>query len=118
MPLLPSDPGALTLQEKQDRTLTSCRALIARNWQAMVNCQNDGIDLVWHNAFGLTPQEAIDALGTDAVKVFAFHSALTTLLATQAAADGVTPALKFPTYAFTENQDGTITVDPETPYSP
>jgi hypothetical protein len=116
MPLLPSEPGALTLEEKQARTLTSCQALIARNWATMINCQNDGIDLIWRNAFGLTPQEAISALGTDAVQVFAFHSALTQLLAAQAAADGVTPNLKFPTFAFAENQDGTITVDPETPY--
>jgi hypothetical protein len=118
MPLLPSEPGALTLEEKQARTLTSCSALIARNWQAMVNCQNDGIDLIWHNAFGLTPQEAVDALGTDAAKVFSFHGALTTLLATQAAADGVSVAIKLPTFAFTSNQDGTVTVDPETAYTP
>lgn len=118
MPLLPSNPGALTLEEKQSRTLTSCEALIARNWQNMVNCQHDGIDLIWHNAFGLTPQEAIDALGTNAVKVFAFHAALTLLLYTQAQAEGITVVLKFPTFAFTENEDGTITVDPNTAYTP
>jgi hypothetical protein len=70
---------------------------------------------VWHNR-QFTPQQIIDSLGDDAVKIFDFHRGLTEYLVTVSFLDGVeyTPALH--TNAFTV-ANGKITVL-DTPYVP
>lgn len=97
-----------------DRIRDAILSLSRRTFAAMLEAQRQGIDLLWHGqeqgVHSLTPQEVCDALGEDAVKVFEFHGALTAFLAAQAVADGVSVDLKLPPFAFTENQDGTITV--------
>lgn len=88
-------------------------------WGVMVRAQNDGIDAVWHHPV-LTPQEVCDALGINAVAIFDFHAALTDLLYEQALADGIDPltVIKFPTEAFTREQDGRVTIQVGVPYVP
>ena len=90
------------------------------SFEELLKTQNQGIKMLWEHP-ELTPQEIIDKLGADAIKVFQFHGALTDLILGIAAADGVdvSERLKFPKYAFTIDQDtGKITVDPDTPYTP
>lgn len=41
---------------------------------------DNAYQLLWHNPWGLTPQEVLDALGTDAVQLFALSDATKTLL--------------------------------------
>ena len=105
-----------------DRIRDAIRALSRRTFGAMLDAQRQGIDLLWHGQsqglHALTAQQVCDGLGTEAVKVFDFHAALTEFVLTQAAADGVTVEVKWPTYAFTRNQDGTVAIDTETPYTP
>jgi hypothetical protein len=68
-------------------------------YNQLVNVQRRGIDMVWNNP-SLTPQEIVDALGEDAVKVFEFHGALTTFVQQLATAANVDVDLKTPTNAF------------------
>ncbi len=51
-----------------------------------VNTTNAGFDLVWKNQFGLAPQEVCDALGVEALGVFARHRAASEFLTAQAPA--------------------------------
>lgn len=88
----------------------------SRSFSELVKIQKEGIDLVWNNRQH-TPQEIIDSLGDDAIKVFQFHGALTTLIATIAKMDGIEIELKYPTNAFTISNTGKITVTDQ-PYVP
>jgi hypothetical protein len=86
-----------------------------KSFTELVKIQKDGNDMVWNNR-GFKPQEIIDALGDNAIKIYNYHGALTQYLVTISALDGVeyTPAL--PSYAYTIT-DGKFTVL-DTPYVP
>ncbi len=75
--------------------------------------QNKGINLVWKRG-KFTPQQIIDALGPDALKIFQMHGILTDAIKQIAAIDGISPELALPTNAF-EVVDGDIIVS-ENPY--
>lgn len=79
--------------------------------------QQQGINEVWRNNFGLTPQQVCDALGSDAASAFDLHSRLTSAIVKIAIAAGVTPDVISPTNKFTVNPDGTVTILNE-PYTP
>lgn len=115
--------GVLTRgQQTEPKELTKLavanriRGMSANTFEQLAHTQKRGIDLVWHNPRGLTPQEVCDGLGTDAGSVFRLHSELTKTLVTVATLDGVdyTPAL--PTNAYQVNDDGTVTILDE-PYT-
>ena len=63
----------------------------------------------------MTPQQACDALGTDASKVFDFHASLTGAIVSIAQRDGIQPDIGYPKFSFLRNPDGTVTVG-NTPY--
>ena len=92
------------------------KGMTANSYQELCNIQKQGVDMVWNNNF-FQPQVILDALGTDAGKIFQYHGALTNYVVALATAEGVEPDIKLPTNAFTINEDGTITVLPE-PYDP
>ncbi len=73
--------------------------LTRETFNRLVNIQRKGIDMVWNNP-NLTPQEIVDALGNDAVKVFEFHGNLTTFIQQLATSANVAVDLKTPTNAF------------------
>lgn len=109
MTFLPTnDP--LTTAQKKELTVQRLNEFTARVWAIMRDVQNDGIDYVWANPYGLTPQEVYDALGTNGQKANDFHYALTVVLATQAAAGGVTVDLKYPDNAMSADGSGNVTV--------
>lgn len=85
-------------------------------YKRLCQIQKQGITRIWNHP-RLTPQQAVDALGTDAARIFQAHGALTQVIADIAALDGVQPDLLLPTHAFAANPDGTITVG-EGPYQP
>jgi hypothetical protein len=91
---------------------------IARNaYETISRIQKRGVDIVWNDS-DFTPQEIINELGADALKIFQYHGALTTYLVTLAQAEGMTPDIKLPTNAFViDPQTGSITVT-EDPYDP
>lgn len=86
-----------------------------RAYEDLVRTQKMGIDMLWNHP-ELTPQEIIDALGEDAIKIFQYHGALTEYVVALATAEGITPDIKLPTNAFTI-ENGVITVL-DTPYVP
>lgn len=106
MPILQSPGAELTPAQL---AVERIQRITTETWAAMVRAQNDGIAAVWEND-NCTPQEVCDELGEDAVAIFDYHAALTKLIVTQAAIDGITPPVKLPTHAFTRNPDGTVTV--------
>jgi len=75
----------------------------------LLKTQAQGIKLVW-NHYSLTPQEIIDALGDDALKIFQFHGGMTDYINTIATLEGIDVELKYPTNSFTIDAQGKITV--------
>jgi hypothetical protein len=111
MGLLTQEPP----QEPSDDILLSRLARRIKNmaldsYENLVSVQNQGIDIVWNHP-RFEPQQIIDALGTNAVKVFQYHGQLTNYITQLATAEGIQPFVKFPTKAFTINPTtGKITV--------
>ncbi|MCP5535375.1 MAG: hypothetical protein H7A51_03975 [Akkermansiaceae bacterium] len=85
-------------------------------YRRLCQIQKQGIKRIWNHP-RLTPQQAVDALGIDAARIFQAHGALTQVIAAVAALDEVESDLQLPTHEFTMNPDGTVTVG-EGPYQP
>ena len=115
MSLLSEQNTAPSLQEIQVNVARSIRGTALSNYRTLCQMQQQGINEVWRNNFGLTPQEVCDALGTDAASAFILHGKLTESIIAIATAGGVTPDILAPTNNFTLNEDGTVTIL-ETPY--
>jgi hypothetical protein len=81
----------------------------------MAQFQTTGIQILWNDS-ALKPQEIIDALGDNAVKIFQVHGILTDAINQIASVSGITPALATPANAFSI-VDGVITVS-DNPYTP
>ena len=118
----------LTGQETEDNSLDAriarmgarVRMEAAQNYATLCEIQKRGIRLVWENDQGLTPQQVCDAMGggpDGAAKSFAMHGVLTQAIVSLATLDGSPPDILLPTFAFTANADGTVTVL-DTPYVP
>jgi hypothetical protein len=115
--LTPPPAPTLTAAAKQARLLVRVQSLTRSGYAQLKRLQSDGVTLIWHNPDGLTPQQACDALGASAAKLFGYHGTLTTALAAMQQADGIPIDVALPTNAFTVNPDGTVTVLPG-PYVP
>ena len=92
--------------------LSDCR----EGYRRLCQIQKQGVSRIWHHP-RLSPQQAVDALGTHAARIYQAHATLTQVIAAVAALDGVEPDMLLPTHEFTVNADGTITVG-EGPYQP
>lgn len=106
---LPANPLVPSKEKLVDITVSRIKNLSLETFKTLIKAQREGINDVWHNP-KLTPQEVIDGLGDKAIKVFQFHGGLTDYIKAIAAADGVEVDVKYPTNAFTIDQDGKITV--------
>lgn len=100
---------------KLKRVANQIKNVSMETFNSLINTQRQRIDLLWHDE-DLTPQQIIDELGGDALKVFLFHGKLTELILGLAAIDNVDVDLKLPTNAFSVNQVGKITVSSD-PYT-
>lgn len=92
-----------------ERAVERIKDLSKSAFEDLVRVQREGIDSVWNHPT-LTPQQIVDGLGDNALKVFQFHGGLTDYIKTIAAVDGVSVELKYPSNAFTVNEDGSITI--------
>ena len=99
-----------TTEQKVQRAVENIKRMAAQNYQMLVQAQRQGIQVVWENPQGLTPQQVVDGLGTSAVKIFDLHAQLTEAIIDIAAIDGVTPEIALPKKNFTRNSDGTVTI--------
>lgn len=106
---LPTNPTQPSKERLVAISVSKIENISKETFRSLIRAQREGINAVWHNP-RLTPQEIIDGLGDKAIKVFQFHGGLTDYIKTIAAADGVEVDLKYPTNAFTIDQDGKITV--------
>lgn len=79
------------------------------NYIALCRMQKEATRLVWNNP-DLTPQQACDALGDKAARLFIAHGAITRALMATAQADGVEPDIMLPSNDMQINEDGTVTV--------
>lgn len=114
MPLLPQTENSKpTVEQNQAGAADDIRRLAKLGWRRLLELHSDGLQLVWDNNRGLTPQQVCDGLGTDAANAFAFHRALGEFLVAAAAREGVTLNLPMPKKGFTVNLDGTVTIGKE-----
>jgi hypothetical protein len=100
-----------------DRVSTLIKDTVRQTYSQLIHDQGEGIQTLWFNQYGLTPQQVCDSLGTEAGKVFKAHGLLTQLIIDLATLDGVQPAIAIPPCAFTINSDGTVVIL-DTPYIP
>ena len=114
-PTAPEAPE-ISLAREASRLRAAVLADAREGYKRLCQIQKQGITRIWHHP-RLSPQQAVDALGTDAARIFQAHGALTQVIAAVAALDGVQPDLLLPTHEFAANPDGTITVG-EGPYQP
>ena len=84
-------------------------------YQTLTDLQKQGIDSVW-NHYIFSPQEIVDALGVDVVKIFQYHGKLTSLIEEIASAENIEPDVNYPKNAFTvDSTTGKITISDQ-PY--
>lgn len=99
------------------RVAERIKQVTVQNFNQFIQVQRQGIRLLWENP-DASPQEIINALGEDAIKIFQFHGALTQFVTGLAALDGADVDVKLPPNAFTINLSaGSITVE-DGPYIP
>lgn len=100
----------ITKEERLNQITSNIKNVSRETFNKLIETQRQGIRLMWETP-GITPQEIIDALGPDAIKVFQFHGGLTDLINGLASIDNVDVVLKYPTNAFTiDPNTGAITV--------
>jgi len=96
----------LSLEQKQTRAKNRIKNAAKNIYETVKNKHDQLWNVVWDNPAGLTPQEVIDAFGTDAKELFTYSQSLQTLLseANENYVVKVTPNL------VTINTDGSVTV--------
>ena len=95
----------LTLEQKKQRQKAKIQGLINSHFQTIQQGFSQVFASVWANP-ELTPQEVMDAFGSDAVALFQFANAFQNVMNTLQ--PGV--LIQAPPKAFTINQDGTVTI--------
>jgi hypothetical protein len=98
MPISP-----LTAAQKTAARLNHLVEVVVGNLRV---AHSEGIQWIWDNPEGLTPQEAVDALGVDAVEAFRQHGLITLALLSF----DPTIELSWPKKEWDENVDGSVTI--------
>lgn len=112
---IPQSQASPSISQLTEEVIENIKYTSREIFDELVKVQRKGIELVWNHPV-LTPQQVVDGLGSDAIKVFQFHGGLTDYIKSVAAADGVNVELKYPTNSFTVDQNGNITISSE-PYA-
>ena len=99
-----------TLDQKKEQCTNRLKSMAQQQYTQLCRMQKEGINMVWDNPSGLTPQEVCDAIEDKASVLFTIHGALTKGIIAIATATGITPDISLPAKAFTKNDDGTVTV--------
>jgi hypothetical protein len=91
--------------------VTAIKRMNFQEYNRRVMFVKRGYDLVWNNR-NATPEQIIEAMGTDAVAMFTNHGNEQIALATLAGQNGLTytPLAVPAEYTLTPNQDGSISV--------
>ena len=113
MSILTHQPTTPTDQQILDAKINFIKKVAKVSFLKQNEIQKNGIDILWKDS-KFTPQQIIDALGPDAIKIFEMHGILTDAITQIADIDGIETAVSLPTNAF-EVVDGLIVVS-EDPY--
>ena len=93
----------------------SIKIYTKKAYDNLVEIQNRGISMLWDDS-NLTPQEIIDGLDANALKIFQLHGILTIALQNIEAIDGIDSSIALPSKEF-GIVDGKIVVG-DGPYVP
>ena len=104
----------ISVKQRQVMLATKLVGMAKTNYKTLCAMQKEATKAVWYNEH-LTPQQACEALGNRAARLFIAHGAITRALVATAQADGVQPDILLPTNDMQINEDGTVTVL-DTPY--
>ena len=99
-------PAEMTKVQKQDRMRQRISRMTSNIYTTMTNQHAQMFKLVFQNPLGLTPQEVVDSLGTDAGEAFTF-SVLAQDLLEQIDPEYVRVESPVP---YTINPNGTVTL--------
>lgn len=114
MSIFTPSPITYTNEQILNAKASHIKRLAILEYKKLLDIQTNGIKLIWNDP-RFSPQEIVDALGADAVKIFQVHGILTDAINQIAAVDGISPEIALPTNAF-EVVDGSIVVS-EDPYA-
>jgi hypothetical protein len=99
-----------TLEQKQKRVGQQLLDMAYQQYVQLCRMQKTGMNFLWNNPNGLTPQQVCDSAGVAGGFLMAAHGALTNCIITAATSAGVKPDIFIPTNAFVVNEDGTVTI--------
>jgi uncharacterized surface anchored protein len=105
MPITDSPTSTITDAQRFERVM---RQKATNQYKSAKESYETSVRLFWTNG-NLTPQEASDALGTDAGSFFTFYSSLRTFILDINPSADIVSISDFGT--FTINGDGTVTID-------
>ncbi len=106
-----------TLDQKKDKASRFLKSMAQQQYSQLCRMQKQGMNFLWDNPDGLTPQQVCDSVGSDASLYILAHGALTSCIVSAATASNITPDIILPDNAFTLKNDGTVTIL-NTPYVP
>ena len=115
MSIFTPSPITYTNEQILNAKASHIKRLAILEYKKLLDIQTNGIKLIWNDP-RFSPQEIVDALGADAVKIFQVHGILTDAINQIANVSGITPSITTPTNAFSI-VDGVITVL-DNPYTP
>jgi hypothetical protein len=99
---------ALSTAEKQVKVKTLISQRLSQAFQMLDGTLWKLAQTVWDNPEGLTPQEVLDAVGSDSAALFQVSSLVSQLVAV---ASGSEPAAVMPLgWTYQINEDGTVSV--------
>jgi len=101
--------GAIVLTDvqKQATAVARLKTINTDVFNYLVKQFTTAYDVVWNNKDGLTPQQVLDAVGTDATQLFIVSGKTQDLVNTVVPNTLPQTALQVPTF----NQDGTVTLN-------
>lgn len=114
MSILTPQTVTYTKEQMLSDTVSQIKRLAIIEYKKLLDIQTNGIKILWNDS-RFTPQEIVDALGDEAIKIFQVHGILTDAINQIATVDGISPEIALPTNAFSI-VDGSIVVS-EDPYA-
>lgn len=99
MSIFTPSPITYTNEQILNAKASHIKRLAILEYKKLLDIQTNGIKLIWNDP-RFSPQEIVDALGADAVKIFQVHGILTDAINQIAAVDGISPEIALPTNAF------------------
>ena len=98
-----------TTEQKQTRVNNRIKRLSVDTLNHIKAQHREMMQAVWNNPAGLTPQQVMDAFGSEAAELFQLSDQLLTMLGNVKPDDPYLAEAEAP-YNYTINDDGTVTI--------